>query len=344
MVFKRGNRWWYEFTYKGRRIRGSAQTTNKTRALRVEAERRLRCGESLIARPQRFGHFLSQTYLVWSASQNKQQTHRRYAVSAKPLVAFFGSEKLDEITNQQIEQFKLWRLKQCTAAGVNRDLAALRFMFNWAVRNGFLWASPFKVKLLPEGPGKMRIVSSGEEALYFQHANPLLQDVARLILETGMRPGEIFALKGEHVGDDFVLVAEGKTRYARRTIPLTPRGREILHRRKGSSGGYLFPHRIKQAPMVCVRSHKRLVTKLKLDFRLYDFRHTFGSRAAMAGVDLATLKELMGHSSITTTMRYVHPTPEHKKEAMEKVVRYNGGTPKITPSRYNEVRKSLRPR
>jgi integrase len=96
--------------------------------------------------------------------------------------------------------------------------------------------------------------------------------------------------------------------------------------------------------MVCIRSHKQLTIRLQLNFRLYDFRHTFGSRAAMAGVDLPTLKELMGHSSITTTMRYVHPTPEHKRAAMEKVAKYNRGTPKITPSDRMEACKSLMPR
>jgi hypothetical protein len=43
----------------------------------------------------------------------------------------------------------------------------------------------------------------------------------------------------------------------------------------------------------------------------------------MAGVDLATLKDLMGHSAISVTMRYVHPTPEHKIEAMQKLKRFN---------------------
>jgi len=43
----------------------------------------------------------------------------------------------------------------------------------------------------------------------------------------------------------------------------------------------------------------------------------------MAGVDLPTLKELMGHSTITMTMRYVHPTPEHKLEAVRKLERFN---------------------
>jgi hypothetical protein len=58
-------------------------------------------------------------------------------------------------------------------------------------------------------------------------------------------------------------------------------------------------------------------------FRIYDLRHTFGSRLAMAGVDLATLKELMGHSHISTTMRYVHPTPTHKQDAMRKLEKFN---------------------
>ena len=43
----------------------------------------------------------------------------------------------------------------------------------------------------------------------------------------------------------------------------------------------------------------------------------------MAGVDLPTLKELMGHSTITMTMRYVHPTPEHKRDAVRKLEQFN---------------------
>ena len=62
---------------------------------------------------------------------------------------------------------------------------------------------------------------------------------------------------------------------------------------------------------------------IRQPFRLYDLRHTFGSRTAMAGVDLPTLKELMGHSDISTTMRYVHPTPEHKRAAVDKLEQFN---------------------
>ena len=73
-------------------------------------------------------------------------------------------------------------------------------------------------------------------------------------------------------------------------------------------------------------------------FRIYDLRHTFSSRSAMAGVDLLRLKELMGHSEISITLRYIHPTPERKQVALQKLERFNhkqacgGGNAKEVPT------------
>ena len=86
----------------------------------------------------------------------------------------------------------------------------------------YLTEKPY-IKLLPEGPGNMRIVSHEEERAYLDQADSLLVDVATIIVETGMRPGEVFAIQGSHVNLDarYVFVPVGKTKFARRTIPLT---------------------------------------------------------------------------------------------------------------------------
>jgi integrase len=146
------------------------------------------------------------------------------------------------------------------------------------------------------------------------------------MVETGMCPEEVFTIRKEnvHLDQRYVFVPSGKTRFRRRNVPLTEATVHVLKKRLATAKGpYLFPNRLNPSvPLSTV--HKSHLDALKdamisPTFRLYDLRHTFGSRSAMAGVDLPTLKELMGHSTITTTMRYVHPTPEHKRQAVGKL-------------------------
>ena len=204
-------------------------------------------------------------------------------------------------------------------------------LLNFAKRQQYIDRNPVcDVRFLAEGPGNMRIVSHEEQQRYLRVASPLVHDVALLIVETGMRPQEVFQLRAQdsNLRQRYLRVTERKTRFARRNIPLTEAASELLKRKLAEAkGSYLFPHRSDPSrPQDNIdRGHHNAVRDagIKPKFRLYDFRHTFGSRSAMAGVDLATLRELMGHSSITTTMRYVHPTPEHKRNAVEKLEQFN---------------------
>jgi integrase len=73
------------------------------------------------------------------------------------------------------------------------------------------------------------------------------------------------------------------------------------------------------------KAHDAAVRRAGIEppLRLYDLRHTALTRMAMSGIDLPTLKELTGHSQVQMTMRYVHPTPEHKRRAIEKFEGFN---------------------
>jgi len=134
------------------------------------------------------------------------------------------------------------------------------------------------------------------------------------MLETGMRPSEVFHLQRdeEDLAVGFVRIRQGKTTFAQRTIPLTTCARRVLKvRLQDSCGLWLFPKPSGGlGPLGSVRkAHVAALKRAGLEpyFRLYDLRHTAPTRMAMAGVDLPTLRELAGHANIQMTMRCIQP-------------------------------------
>jgi integrase len=256
--------------------------------------------------------------------------------SIKALSAFFGGRTLGAINSGQVEQYKMYRSQQprknardghlVTPAAVNRDLAVLRILFHYAIRLGKARENPVtQVKFFRERSNHTRALSAEEEKRYLANASPFLRDVAVIMLETGMRPGEVYQLRTSDVDFTYgaVHVRTGKTVNAFRHIPLTRRALDVLARRTAKAEAeWLFPcPDDPNKPVAEARkAHDGAVRRSGVSppFRLYDLRHTALTRMAMAGIDLPTLKELAGHSQIQMTMRYVHPTPEHKRRAIEK--------------------------
>jgi integrase len=154
------------------------------------------------------------------------------------------------------------------------------------------------------------------------------------MLDTGMRPEQVFRMRTENI--DFkqktIFNPFGKTKAARRTIPMTDDVMSLLRVRVKESSAketpFVFPSPYDiQKPIGSVKkAHSAAVVraKIKQHLRLYDLRHTFATRAVASGADLPTLSALLGHTSILMTMRYVHPAAKQKRVTMEKFEKFRG--------------------
>lgn len=339
-IYKRGDTYWFEFVFEGQRVRKSAKTSNRRAAQQIEAAYRTKLAKGEVDIHEKksapiFEQALKE-FLDWSktAHASHPNTHKRYEVSSQPLKRYFRSARLDQITAEMVERYKTTRAGQkgtrtgrtLRPATVNRELACLKAMFNHAMKNDVVVRNPVsRVKFLPEDNDQMRVLTKDEQRLYLMAATQPLQDIASLILETGMRPEEVYRLKREnvHLQHGYLFNPYGKTRAAKRKIPLTDTAITVLDNRMARiKGDYLFPGRgVGDRPILKVNNaHTGTVKRSGVRrFRLYDLRHTWATRMTMASVDLVTLAALLGHSRIQMVLRYAHPTEEHQFQAVKKM-------------------------
>jgi integrase len=353
-IFKRGGKYWYHFMFDGKHVQRSTKQANRKAARDMESAYRtaLAKGEVGITERKKAPGFKAamKAFLAWSESEHKAHpaTHRRYKVSSIALLGHFGDKSIDEITAEDVEGFKAARaLESATAKGkekgtrkstgkrirsatVNRELACLKALFNHALKSDFTFRNPVsRVDFLPENNEQTRVLTYDEQGKYLAAATPLLRDVATLMLETGMRPEEVYRIRPENVNvaGGFLFNPFGKTKAARRRVPLTSTARNVLTRRMaGLEAPFLFPcDTDAKRPVPKVNNaHDRAVKVSKVaKFRLYDLRHTWATRAAESGIDLVTLAALLGHSKIQMVLRYAHPTQEHQARSVERLEQFN---------------------
>jgi integrase len=349
-IFKRGNVYWFHFLYNGEHVQRSTKQGNPRVARQIEAAYRtaLAKGEVGIHERKKPPIFTAamDAFLAWSKAEHeaKPATHRRYEVSSVALLRHFGSKALDKITAEYVEAFKVARSNEHTTvkgktngtrkatkkrvrpATVNRELACLKALFNHAIKSDIPVKNPVsKVGFLSEENEQTRVLAYDEQRQYLAKATQTLQDVATLILESGMRPEEVYRIQPEnvHLAGGFLFIPFGKTKAARRRVPLTSVARNVLVKRMASlKTPYLFPCETDpRRPIPKVNNaHDRALKESKVaPFRLYDLRHTWATRAAESGVDLVTLAALLGHSKIQMVLRYAHPTQEHQMAAVKRL-------------------------
>jgi integrase len=335
----RNGTWHYHFKLDGKRYTkttGLAATKrNETAARDKEAEHRraLREGRSPRRILAREFTDAAKDFLLWAEVEYRAHpnSYRRIATSFSSAKEFFGREAVSRIDEARIEAYKTYRVSvhQVRDITLRHDLHAISKFFGYAVKQHWALDNPVRSVEIPsdEDAVRMHVLTTIEEQQYFARAakHRDLHDLGRLMLNQGPRPDEITSLAKADVDLEHrrMHIRRGKSRAARRKLDLTAESCRILGERMAGKSPWIFPSKRNPGEHVTRvnNAHDRLCEKAQedgvpLDFVLYDFRHTFATRMAEEGIDLATLAKILGHNSIRIVERYVHPTDEHKHHAM----------------------------
>ena len=316
--------WWVRYADQYGRIHRE-KIGPRSLAIEVYAKRKAEVKEGIYFPKKRKRHVLlkeiAEDFLSYSRS------HKRSSKDDERYMQYwsgcFKQREAETITTEDIEKAKQELAQGRTVATVNRYLAALKTAYYLAMKKGKVSRNPVRgVKFDQENNARIRYLDADEErrlmAALPSHHKPLVA----LALNTGLRRGELLGLSWEDVdlrtGSLTVRRSKhGETRYvplnqiAIQTLLDIKKNRKVL-------AAFVFTTEDGHPFYWLDNAFKKALKRAGIEnFRFHDLRHTFASRLAMRGVPLRTIQELLGHKTMTMTLRYAHLSPGHLREAVE---------------------------
>lgn len=327
-IYKRGQIYWLRYAgLDGSIIRESSGSTKFKEAETLFIKRKQTIKEGKQPEIKRILNHtfrgLAEEYMKWAERQRSFKSKRIFILQ---LVATFGNLPLRQFNSKLLEQFQTERIQKGNKpATANRLLATLKHMFTkaveWDMVEEEIQKRIRKIKLLEENNRRLRYLSKEECQTLINACIPHLRPIVITALNTGMRKEEILSLEWERHIDlkhGFILLDVTKNG-DRREIPINQTLRETLqYLVRGISSPYVFIDGDGKRFMDVRASFPSACRRAGIkDFRFHDLRHTFASQLVMAGIDLTTVSRLLGHKSLTMTLRYSHLAPSHMTKALE---------------------------
>lgn len=339
VIRKRGKNYVVDYRLHGRRVWKSVGPSKKLAELYLkDVEVKIARGElGFDQKDARFSDLLSE-YQAYCKTNLAPGTRKRYGSIIDNFNRFLSKtyshmEKVSQFFPKLFEDFKQFRKEEGAAnRTVNAELIVIRMMFRLAVQWGYAKKNP------TDGISKLRVPSKNAPMFLTEEqcqkllnaSDDFLRPIFFTFLNTGMRKGELENLEWTdidfdrrkimiHVKDDWSPKTD------EREIPINDGLFKVLQDQKAKANGsrYVFPDE-ENGKIYKNRLRNRFMTMTKrCGFpevtQVHTLRHTFASHLVMKGVDLATVKKLMGHSDIETTMIYSHLTEKHVDEAVDRL-------------------------
>lgn len=276
---------------------------------------------------------VAKEYLKWSKANKKSglDDKSRYR---NHLAKRFNNLRLNEISSLELERFKRDLLKKkLSPASVLQILALFRQIFNKAVAWGlYKGENPIKgVKLPKINKQRDRFLSHAEADQLLNElakASKIAHDMALLSLHCGFRAGEIFNLRGQDLDfeNELINVSDPKNKESRKAYMTKAAKAMLLKRIPEKPHELIFKDRNRGKRIVDVsNTFRRVVDKLGLNDGITDsrkkitfhsLRHTVASWLAIQKQPILIIKELLGHKTLTMTLRYAHLMSEDKRKAV----------------------------
>ena len=328
-VFVKSGNFWIDYYANGCRMREKVGPS-KTLAKQALKKRQVEVAEGRFLdikkkepkiRFEEFSDLYAENY-----AKKKRSWDSTDKLYLEKLKAFFGKKYLHEIDSFLVRQYQSTRLGQDTyrkakpsVGYINRELACLKCMFSQAIEWGHAKENPVKkIKFEKENNNRTRFLEAEELKRLLDNCHPKLRAIILVAVNTGMRRGEIRTLKWRDVDIQRGFASLDKTKNGEaRNVPLNQTARETLMAiPKHPSSPYIFCNSKGNLYNFRASFMKALENAGISNFKFHDLRHTAASYLAMAGVDLNTIREILGHKSLSMVLRYAHLSKSHQANAV----------------------------
>ena len=322
-VSQRGGTWQASVMVEGKRIRKAFKSEAEAHQFIREVEAKAVLGMAVEVESSRRGSTIQEVFDLterdcWSGKKSESSLIH----NGQAAVDYFGFETLMKaIDERRINEWAdaMKKLGHSNAT-VNRKLAALSKMFSHAVRLRLVDRKPY-IKREREPVGRIRYLTQSEEDMLlgrFRHLGYVdYADLCVVLLDTGARVGEILKVTWQDVNGRMLHLWDTKNGSSR-SVPLTVRAAEVLSNRKskGMSGPFAD---LSQSSFNHVWTRVKNLIGMSQDdqFVPHILRHTCASRLVQGGVPILSVKEYLGHKSMSVTLRYAHLAPKQLWNAME---------------------------
>ena len=322
---KKSKFYWIDYYYKGTRYRESSESIRKRDAEQLLAQRKYEIRQGTfnpeVKRDITFGEFLPD-YMEWAIDHKKRSTIERNELFLKHLEPYVSGKRLSEIDIPLVERYKKKRKDHgASNATINRERSFLKAVLNKAVKWRVIKENPLQfMESLPETNLFNRYLTVDETHALIEASENHLKPLLVTSIYTGLRWGNVRKLKWSEVDLQNGVINLEDTKNGVKIYPLPEVVRQEIMRVKKNSSLYIFLNPETGKPWRNLRAAFERAKKkagIQGHFRIHDLRHSFASNLVMAGSDMKTVQELLGHRNITTTMRYAHLSMLHKKQAVD---------------------------